>query len=71
MHFLRQLCKHSATTKMTEKNCAIVFAPTLMYPAEQTIEAALDATRVNDIVEALITHAHLLKEKKQGSQVNK
>jgi len=56
MQFLHLVMNKSQKNKMSSQNLAIVFAPNLIQPAEQSFEKILgDSDVVNDLIRSLIT----------------
>eukprot|EP01087_Luapelamoeba_hula_P004794 TRINITY_DN1475_c0_g2_i1.p1 TRINITY_DN1475_c0_g2~~TRINITY_DN1475_c0_g2_i1.p1 ORF type:complete len:979 (+),score=172.77 TRINITY_DN1475_c0_g2_i1:251-3187(+) len=60
LRYLARLAENSEKTKMTPANLAIVFAPTLCSPKNDTIEYVLGIGRINAVVEQMIKHSEEL-----------
>uniref|UniRef100_A0A7S4N3P5 Rho-GAP domain-containing protein n=1 Tax=Paramoeba aestuarina TaxID=180227 RepID=A0A7S4N3P5_9EUKA len=58
--FLSRVAAFSEVNKMLPSNLSICFAPNLLRPKVQTIEAALDVMKVNGLVELLIINPKLI-----------
>lgn len=53
---LHQVAQYSAYNKMTPSNLAIVFAPTLYRPKDETFEVVIqDSGHANTLIETFIT----------------
>ena len=55
-NFLDDVSKLMEVNKMTPRNVAVVFAPNLIRPKEDTIETALLSPQVSKIVQVMIEH---------------
>lgn len=68
LNFLTKYIAYSAKSKMTATNLAIVFAPNICRPRQETIDYSLQLGKVNMAVELLITHSARVQAIVNGDQ---
>lgn len=61
---LLKVSKYSEFNRMQIPNLAIVFGPTLMWPAQESTNMALDLMQQNSVIEALLIDYDAVFEKK-------
>eukprot|EP00727_Mastigamoeba_balamuthi_P012825 m51a1_g8165 putative domain-containing protein (712) ;mRNA; r:83327-86473 len=63
--FLRKVAEHSSKNLMNSRNLALMFAPNILRPKEETVESSLRLPHAAEFVQILIDNAHRVWKSRQ------